>query len=86
MKGVVVVLTLEGAVKRAKVLPNLYKIGGTRPFMNIHSQVLGLGWSLGWLHGADVYYEVSKAYSFRSHTGLWDHNITQVPRGAVIDG
>lgn len=60
--------------------------GGTKAFRNVNSQVLGLVWYLVWSHCADVYHEVKKFYSFRSHPGLWNHNITQEPRGVMIAG
>lgn len=44
---------------------NVESIGGTKPFMNVNSHVLGLVWCLVWPHCADVYHEVSKILQFQ---------------------
>lgn len=79
-----VVLSLEGTEENSVMWRVLG--GGTKPFRNVNSQVLGLVWYLVWSHCADVCHEVKKFYSFRSHPGLWNHNITQEPRGVMIAG
>ena len=86
-EGLVVVLSSEG-IEENSVMWRVFVCGwgGTRPFRNVSSQVLGLVWYLVWSHCTDVYHEVKKFYSFRSHPGLWSHNITQEPRGVMIAG
>lgn len=82
IEGLVAVLSSEGIEENSEML----REGGTKPFRNVNSQVLGLVWYLVWSHCTDVYHEVQKFYSFRSHPRLWNHNITQEPRGVMIAG
>lgn len=76
--GIVVGVELRGNSEKCCNVENIW---GPKPFINVYSQVLGLGWCLVWPHCTHVYHAVSKVYSFRSHIGLWNHNVTQSQEG-----
>lgn len=71
-EGLVVVLKLEGLVKSCSV-KNL----GTKPVMNVYSQVLGFSPCLVWPHCIDACPGLSKSYSSRNHTCLWDQMLSR---------
>ena len=81
MERLMVVLSLEGIVENAA----MWRVFGVQNLLWI-STPMCWAWFGVWF-GPTVQMCIMKSikfYDFRSHTGLWDHNVTQGPRRVMI--